>query len=334
MELTFFSLWLCTLSSLQHLYNITAGKFKGKANDFDLSLDDLVDLLNSVDHHKVVDSRDAVITDEQLEALLDRTLTSTEKDRKKKIFSALSGHPKGDQHLFRVIEERDTKGNVTRESDDSAPTTDTWHIVTETEGASAIVTKADSSGANNDVPPCCGDSSGAKITPAAIDSTAGDDHNQTEARTTTDTCNSQSNSPVSATSGAEQANTVSVDCSDSGASTNSTGKAQRIVASNAGNVEPVSNPAETNLQLCESDNVLHGGIAVSETRGLETNSNTMYSALMNHAVPSIGEERLRHAETIKGMDSDDSAVTLENSSWKLSKGAPESTITHITMNEA
>ena len=106
---------------------LTPGKFKGKANDFDLSLDDLVELLHSVDHHKVVDSRDAVISDEQLEALLDRTLTCQEK-KKETESSTSSGCSAGDQSLFRVIEERDAKGNVIRE-DDSASTTDTWHIV-------------------------------------------------------------------------------------------------------------------------------------------------------------------------------------------------------------
>ena len=110
-----------------------AGKFKGKANEIDLSLDDLVELLHSVDHHKVVDSGDAVISDEQLEALLDRTLTSQEKKNKRESSSKSSDRPSvpGDQSLFRVIEERDTKGNITREGDDSAPTTDTWHIVGE-----------------------------------------------------------------------------------------------------------------------------------------------------------------------------------------------------------
>jgi hypothetical protein len=114
------------------------GKFKGKANEIDLSLDDLVELLQSVDHHKVVDSRDAVISDEQLEALLDRTLTSQEKKIKNESSSKNSTHSSapGDQSLFKVIEERDTKGNVMREGDDSAPTTDTWHIVGENDGDS------------------------------------------------------------------------------------------------------------------------------------------------------------------------------------------------------
>ena len=123
---------------------LTSGKFKGKANDFDLSLDDLVELLHSVDHHKVVDSRDAVISDEQLEALLDRTLTSQEKDKDKEP-STSSCLPEEGQNLFRVIEERDAKGNVIRGGDDSAPTTDTWHIVTETNTASVIENNTKSS---------------------------------------------------------------------------------------------------------------------------------------------------------------------------------------------
>ena len=112
-----------------------SGKFKGKANDLDLSLDDLVELLHSVDHHKVVDnSGGAVISDEQLEALLDRTLTSQEKNKQKE----RSDQTSKEQNLFRVIEERDAKGNVTREDDDNAtPTTDNWHIVTESEKKSS-----------------------------------------------------------------------------------------------------------------------------------------------------------------------------------------------------
>ena len=84
-----------------------------------------------------MDSRDAVISDDQLEALLDRTLTSKDRKINKKESSAKSSHQAaGDQSLFRVIEERDAKGNVLREGDDSAPTTDTWHIVGESDGNS------------------------------------------------------------------------------------------------------------------------------------------------------------------------------------------------------
>ena len=83
-----------------------------------------------------MDSQDAVMSDEQLEALLDRTLTSQEKKSKKEPSSTKSKQPSapGDQSLFRVIEERDAEGNITREGDDSAPTTDTWHIVGENDG--------------------------------------------------------------------------------------------------------------------------------------------------------------------------------------------------------
>ena len=83
-----------------------------------------------------MDSRDAVISDEQLEALLDRTLTGQEKKNKKESSLTKSIHPSAprDQNLFRVIEERDAEGNITREGDDSAPTTDTWHIVGENDG--------------------------------------------------------------------------------------------------------------------------------------------------------------------------------------------------------
>ena len=85
-----------------------------------------------------MDSGDAVISDEQLEALLDRTLTSQENKNKRESSSKSSSRPSmpGDQSLFRVIEERDAKGNITREGDDSAPTTDTWHIVGENDSDS------------------------------------------------------------------------------------------------------------------------------------------------------------------------------------------------------
>ena len=110
---------------------LLVGKFKGKASEIDLSLDDLVELLHSVDHHKVVDSGNAVITDQQLEALLDRTLTSQEnKTSDKGTECTKSSLPVADdQSIFRVIEERDAKGNVIRDGDDSAPTTDAWHII-------------------------------------------------------------------------------------------------------------------------------------------------------------------------------------------------------------
>ena len=83
-----------------------------------------------------MDSRDAVISDEQLEALLDRTLTTQEKKIKNESSSKKSNRSlaPGDQSLFRVIEERDAKGNIIREGDNSAPTTDTWHIVGENDG--------------------------------------------------------------------------------------------------------------------------------------------------------------------------------------------------------
>ena len=54
-----------------------AGKFKGNTNDSacDLSLEDLSDLLNSVDHDRVVGRDGQVISDDALAALLDRTAT-------------------------------------------------------------------------------------------------------------------------------------------------------------------------------------------------------------------------------------------------------------------
>lgn len=81
-------------------------------------MDDLVDLLNSVDHEKVVNSGDAVISDEALEALLDRSMhghipesDSKEKedgDTSKSVSSTAAAHTE----LFKVIAERDSSGNL------------------------------------------------------------------------------------------------------------------------------------------------------------------------------------------------------------------------------
>ena len=170
--------WHVTLSCT--IYPLT-GKFKGKANEIDLSLDDLVELLHSVDHHKVVDSRDAVISDEQLEALLDRTLTNQEKKTKNESSSVKSNQPSapGDQSLFRVIEERDAKGNITREGDNSVPTTDTWHIVGDNNG------DLNSEGGKREDTTMPGTSSGQPIMDsdskdgvAKMDTVSGDDRNQ------------------------------------------------------------------------------------------------------------------------------------------------------------
>ena len=88
------------------------GKFKGVSSKFnDLSIDDLIDLLHSVDHERVVSSNSAVISDKALEALLDRSLQNDKEVNKKDqdIVSTSSEH----SSVFKVIAERDSHGNVT-----------------------------------------------------------------------------------------------------------------------------------------------------------------------------------------------------------------------------
>lgn len=77
------------------------------SSDYELSIDDLVDLLHSVDHEKVVDSEDAVISDEALAALLNRTLQS-DKIKEKDEDSLKSTH----LGIFKVIAERDSSGKL------------------------------------------------------------------------------------------------------------------------------------------------------------------------------------------------------------------------------
>lgn len=92
------------------------GKFKGySGEDQQLSVDDLVDLLQSVDHDRVVNSKDTVISDDALRALLDRSSSvmvaaemAEEDGGKRKDLGAPDGH----ETLFRVIEERDSSGKV------------------------------------------------------------------------------------------------------------------------------------------------------------------------------------------------------------------------------
>lgn len=89
------------------------------SSDYDLSIEDLVDLLHSVDHEKVVKSKDAVISDEALAALLDRTLTSDKmnsdpgfKEKEKEDDSLKSANSIVHSGLFKVIAERDSTGKL------------------------------------------------------------------------------------------------------------------------------------------------------------------------------------------------------------------------------
>ena len=89
------------------------GKFKGySGEDQQLSLEDLASLLHSVDHEKVVESSDAIISDEALEALLDRSIQTGREGGEG------GGEGKGErggrQHegVFKVIDEQDSSGNT------------------------------------------------------------------------------------------------------------------------------------------------------------------------------------------------------------------------------
>ena len=91
------------------------GKFKGVSSDYELSIDDLVDLLHSVDHEKIVDSENAVISDGALAALLDRTLQgdkATEEDAEGSLKGAGSIAHSG---VFKIIAERDSSGKLVGE---------------------------------------------------------------------------------------------------------------------------------------------------------------------------------------------------------------------------
>ena len=85
------------------------------SSDYELSIDDLVDLLHSVDHEKIVDSENAVISDGALAALLDRTLQgdkATEEDAEGTLKGAGSIAHSG---VFKIIAERDSSGKLVGE---------------------------------------------------------------------------------------------------------------------------------------------------------------------------------------------------------------------------
>lgn len=94
------------------------GKFKGLLSNYELSVEDLIDLMNSVDHQKVVNSRDAVISDESLVALLDRTLQSEMnsdlgfKERGKEKDNLKTASSTTHSGVFRVLSERDSSGKL------------------------------------------------------------------------------------------------------------------------------------------------------------------------------------------------------------------------------
>ena len=94
-------------------YYILTGKFKGLSSKYDLSIDDLIDLLHSADHEKIVNNQDAVISDEALAALLDRTVQSEDALTENKTTNinrlmSTSNH----SCVFKVIAERDSSGTL------------------------------------------------------------------------------------------------------------------------------------------------------------------------------------------------------------------------------
>lgn len=226
----------------------TPGKFKGKANDYDFSLDDLVELLHSVDHHNVVDSSDAVVSDEQLEALLDRTLTSQEKktNKENKTSTTCSSQPVGgDQSLFKVIEERDADGHVTRADADSAPTTDNWHIISESE--SITETAKNSSNENSSE-----SSNNADKVTSAINSSDNGCCEQTELNTGTNAC--EIDAPLSvplACTDCDEDKTVDV----SKNSTESSGEEQMVVEEKVEQVKDSCEP-KANSYIDNKNSVL------------------------------------------------------------------------------
>ena len=90
-----------------HLYK---GKFKGyNKSNIALSVDDLVDLLKSVDHDKIVKSNE-IISDFALEALLDRNFTHQKRPNVK-------DDTKHDD-IFKVVEEQNGSSNCVRWMDE------------------------------------------------------------------------------------------------------------------------------------------------------------------------------------------------------------------------
>ena len=90
-----------------HVLCCVAGKFKGySGEDQQLSLEDLISLLQSVDHEREVDSSDAIISDKALEALLDRSVSQPgEGERGERQSKEIEG-------VFKVIHEQDSSGKT------------------------------------------------------------------------------------------------------------------------------------------------------------------------------------------------------------------------------
>ncbi len=94
---------------------LPVGRFKGySGEDQQLSVDDLVDLLHSVDHDKVVSGGDAVISDDDLRSLLDRNLSGDVGQPEGGDGGEEGGVSGEEKHstIFRVVEGRGTSGKV------------------------------------------------------------------------------------------------------------------------------------------------------------------------------------------------------------------------------
>ena len=109
---------MLTSTQTTHLC-IHVGKFKGATSDNDLSLDDLSELLHSVDHDKVVNSDGQIISDEALAALLDRTVRTkpvTVSPDQGSDTSKVAGEGTSHSGVFKVLEEI---GNVVHSKEES-----------------------------------------------------------------------------------------------------------------------------------------------------------------------------------------------------------------------
>ena len=107
-----------------HAYAI-AGKFKGKVSDNEISLDDLSELLHSVDHDKFVNSDGKVISDKALSALLDRSFAK-KREESNVPDTTKEGESDGQAGVYKVLEEiGNVVCNKTEVADDTAANIET-----------------------------------------------------------------------------------------------------------------------------------------------------------------------------------------------------------------
>ena len=85
-----------------------------------MSLEDLTSLLHSVDHESVVDSRDAIISDEALAALLDRSVRPARRGEGEGEGGMGVGEHEG---VFKVIDEQGSSGNSLLSINNTNPST-------------------------------------------------------------------------------------------------------------------------------------------------------------------------------------------------------------------